>query len=766
MGKPSGPTLAVAAAVVAASLLLGTRPAHAAFCDTPGLPTTTVYLPNITKTLGGPIGWVTPFIVQNVGAVATTIEVSFYRFSDGALITCRKVTDLLPYTSFADVPNNDPDLPGDSQFAVVVRSFGAQVVSVVNEHQAEGVPGRAEALSYTGLSSGATAVYVPFVGKPEPAPCSAAQPTELLCNLSWVTTLIMQNLGTSDATVTARFTSYDGASTASITRVIGPGRSRFIDPSVEPSLVAGRYYAATFTSTQPIGVIANAHSDAATNPLPRAFSYNGVPQPSPEDTFLPYVRRDGGPVRAIPSGVLIQNAGQADATPTLSFQRIGGGGAVTISAPTPIKPGAAWYFDPEIYALAGGYQLCAVAGAGKCIDIGEHSLVVSGGTFAVLDATAAASGAAAMGHSGSPGRGNRAYVPNVTRTLGGPSGWTTPIIIQSTGATSATLRWYRFADGALITRQTVGPLSRGASLRIDPRTVSGLSDNTQYAVVVDGTAGTLLAIVTELNFLGGDGTMAYEGFGATVSTSPAPTAIAVTPVTVTVPAGGSVQFAAVVKDQFDNALTAAVTWSSSPASLGTIGPGGMFVASASATGSGSVIATTGTLSATASVAVTPPTPVTFGAGTYIVGADIPPGTYRTRASTSGCYWERLRGFGGTLSEIIANELTNEYTVVTIKATDRGFRSTRCATWTNDLSAITSSLAGSFGAGAFIVGVDIAPGTWRAAGGSSCYWERLSGFGGELNEIVANGLGDAPAVVTIAASDKGFSSSGCGGWTKL
>ncbi len=314
-------------------------------------------------------------------------------------------------------------------------------------------------------------------------------------------------------------------------------------------------------------MIANAHSDAATNPLPRAFSYNGVPQPGADDTFLPYVRRDGGPVRAIPNGVLIQNAGQTDATPTLSFQKLGGTGAVTISAPTPIKPGAAWYFDPEVYAIAGGYQLCSVAGAGKCIDIGEHSLVVSGGTFAVLDATAAAGGAAAMGYTGSAGHGNRAYVPNVTRTLGGPSGWTTPIVIQSTGATGANLRWYRFADGALIMRQTVGPLSRGASLRIDPRSVAGLSDNTQYAVVVDGTAGTLLAIVTELNFLGGDGTMVYEGFGATVSTTPTPTAIVVTPAAATLSAGGSVQFVAVVKDQFDEAMTFSVAWSLSPRAL-------------------------------------------------------------------------------------------------------------------------------------------------------------------------------------------------------
>src|SRR5438105_1409110 len=114
-------------------------------CDTPGTPTKSIYLPNITRYLGGPTGWYTPFIVQNTGSTPTTLEVSFYKFTDGSLIVCRKIPNLLPGTSFADVPNNDLDLPFDSQFAVVVRSFGATVVSVVNEHGGSGV--RAEAMS-------------------------------------------------------------------------------------------------------------------------------------------------------------------------------------------------------------------------------------------------------------------------------------------------------------------------------------------------------------------------------------------------------------------------------------------------------------------------------------------------------------------------------------------------------------------------------------------------------------------------------------------
>ena len=587
-----------AAAVTAVA---DSRSASAIACGTPGTPTTTVFLPNITKMLGGPSGWVTPFIVQNVGVKKATLEVSFYRFSDGGLVACRKVSDLAPATSFADYPNNDSDLPPDAQFSVVVKSFGSEVVSVVNEHQGLGTPARAEALSYNGLTSGATTVYLPFVAKPEPAPCSAVPQTEATCNVRWVTTFVMQNFGTVDAAVTARFVSYDGASIATLNRTIAPGRSRFIDPSVEALLRAGRYYSVVLTSTQPIGVIANAHDDAPTTTAPRGFSYNGVPQPSFGDVFLPYLRRDGVAPRTYANGLLIQNGGAGDVTPTITFQRLGGGNPFAIAAPAPIKAGLTWYLDPEAYPV---------------LTVGEYSAVVSGGALAVLDATLA--GGAAMGYIGMPGQGNRAYLPNVTRTLGGARGWSTPIVVQSTGATSATLRWYRFSDGALIARQSIGPFGRGVALRVDPRNVLGLSDDTQYGVVVDAQGGTIAAIVTELNFEGGDGTMIYEGFPATVSTVPSPTVVTLAPATLRLGTDETAQLVATVKDQFDEAMPQVVpTWSVVPPVLGGVGASGIFTAGASA-GVGTITATASGASETLQLTVQAPTPVTVGGLSFLV----------------------------------------------------------------------------------------------------------------------------------------------------
>lgn len=167
-----------------------------------------------------------------------------------------------------------------------------------------------------------------------------------------------------------------------------------------------------------------------------------------------------------------------------------------------------------------------------------------------------------------------------------------------------------------------------------------------------------------------------------------------------------------------------------------------------------------------------PTPVvaTFGSGDLIVGVDVDPGTYRTRTASSFCYWERVSGFGGTLDEIIANGTGGGYFVVTIAAGDAGFSSSGCGTWSADLSAVTAAPTDPFSEdGIYIVGEDIAPGTWRSTGGSGfgCYAARLSGFGGTLDDIISNDIStEGGLIINVAASERGFETSGCGTWEKV
>ncbi|CAM3830384.1 hypothetical protein OCAE111667_26990 [Occultella aeris] len=105
--------------------------------------------------------------------------------------------------------------------------------------------------------------------------------------------------------------------------------------------------------------------------------------------------------------------------------------------------------------------------------------------------------------------------------------------------------------------------------------------------------------------------------------------------------------------------------------------------------------------------------------------------------------------------------------MTISAGDAGFHSTGCGTWNEVRSTYPGSPSSTFSDGAFVVSRHIVAGTYHASGlaGEACYWQRLSGFNGEFSDIIANDF-DGSLVVTIAASDAGFSSVGCGRWTRL
>lgn len=71
-----------------------------------------------------------------------------------------------------------------------------------------------------------------------------------------------------------------------------------------------------------------------------------------------------------------------------------------------------------------------------------------------------------------------------------------------------------------------------------------------------------------------------------------------------------------------------------------------------------------------------------------------------------------------------------------------------------------------GDGTFEVGVDIKPGTYVSKPPDrNCYWARLSDGSGDFNNIIDNNNSSGQSLVTIAASDRFFETSGCSGWTK-
>lgn len=76
---------------------------------------------------------------------------------------------------------------------------------------------------------------------------------------------------------------------------------------------------------------------------------------------------------------------------------------------------------------------------------------------------------------------------------------------------------------------------------------------------------------------------------------------------------------------------------------------------------------------------------------------------------------------------------------------------------------TARLTANRGSGFYLVGVDIAPGTWRSeAGYSNCYWSRNNATGG----INGNHFGNSGGTVHVRASDYEIEFDGCGQWTYL
>ena len=83
---------------------------------------------------------------------------------------------------------------------------------------------------------------------------------------------------------------------------------------------------------------------------------------------------------------------------------------------------------------------------------------------------------------------------------------------------------------------------------------------------------------------------------------------------------------------------------------------------------------------TPTAAEVPGPSASFGDGVHLVGADIQPGTYKAANPGGGCYWARLKDTSGEFSSIIANDFTNNQTMVTISKSDAAFESTRCGDW--------------------------------------------------------------------------------------
>ncbi|HEX8031357.1 MAG TPA: choice-of-anchor D domain-containing protein [Vicinamibacterales bacterium] len=160
---------------------------------------------------------------------------------------------------------------------------------------------------------------------------------------------------------------------------------------------------------------------------------------------------------------------------------------------------------------------------------------------------------------------------------------------------------------------------------------------------------------------------------------------------------------------------------------------------------------------------------TFGPGQYRVGTDIPAGRYYSDP-VNGCHFQRLRGFGGGPSDVIADTIINfdaGQWIVDLLPSDAGFSTdANCGAWfTTPRRGILTSIP----PGMWIVGAQLTPGTYRADNSAAaCYWQRVSSFTGAIDAVIASAFvsSGGAQLVTIAGTDAGFSGTiECGTWSR-
>ena len=140
-------------------------------------------------------------------------------------------------------------------------------------------------------------------------------------------------------------------------------------------------------------------------------------------------------------------------------------------------------------------------------------------------------------------------------------------------------------------------------------------------------------------------------------------------------------------------------------------------------------------------------------------------------TASGCQFQRLRGFGGSAADVIAGTTINfdaGQWIVDLLATDLGFFSnTSCGFW---FTTPRGGLQTAISSGIWIVGAQVAPGTYRAENSrAGCLWQRLASVTGAADAVIASSAAanDGLQLVTIASGDAGFRAGlACGTWTRL
>lgn len=194
------------------------------------------------------------------------------------------------------------------------------------------------------------------------------------------------------------------------------------------------------------------------------------------------------------------------------------------------------------------------------------------------------------------------------------------------------------------------------------------------------------------------------------------------------------------------------------------------VISVSVTGTRSGYFTRTTTSA--GTAVVKPPVTMLRDGMFQVGTQIAPGTYVSSLGDT-CYFERRTSLSDEdWSAVLGYAFHADWgmggpKIITIASDDAAFYTEGCGTWTRLMPTSKTKV----GDGTYAVGTQIEPGAWQTTSAfdeDGCVIEFVRSFTGDPDvDIVENfGVDESSRTIVVFATDAGFTSDGCGTWTRV
>lgn len=173
-------------------------------------------------------------------------------------------------------------------------------------------------------------------------------------------------------------------------------------------------------------------------------------------------------------------------------------------------------------------------------------------------------------------------------------------------------------------------------------------------------------------------------------------------------------------------------------------------------------------------------PAKITTGEWLVGEDVAPGLYRLSSPPTEddtgfvwCSWFLYDGAGATYTTQVENGFPVGGLPTVQLATGQTFASDSCGTWLPVDPATLFDNADArteFGPGVWLVGEDIAPGTYSMTeavkeedGFTLCTWSIASTFGGAFESGLDWGTADEGIETVTIATGQQFESDGCGDW---